>query len=152
MNDQFITDVTQAMLPYLDNAQLARLQKTLEHALWGKEVTQASQTDNENDRKSNKKLVEMFLAAKKVEGCSDKTIRYYSSTINRMLSGIDKHVTHITTDDLRSYLSDYQEKNSCSKSNIDNIRRILSSLFSWLEDEDYILKRLCDTPWWIRQM
>ena len=140
MNEQFITDVTQAMLPCLDNAQLAKLQKTLEHALWGKEVIQTSQTNNENDRKSNTELVEMFLAAKKVEGCSEKTIRYYSSTINRMLSGLDKHVTHITTDDLRSYLSEYQEKNSCSKSNIDNIRRILSSLFSWLEDEDYILK------------
>ena len=140
MNEQLITEITQAMLPHLDNAQLARLQKALEHALWGKEVIETSQSNKDESAKTNAELVEMFIAAKKVEGCSEKTIRYYSSTINKMLSTMDKSITHVTTDDLRGYLSDYQENNSCSKSNIDNIRRILSSFFSWLEDEDYILK------------
>lgn len=140
MNEHLITEITQAMLPYLDNAQLVRLQKVLEHALWGKEVIDNSQSNIDDPSKTNAELMEMFIAAKKVEGCSEKTIRYYSSTINKMLSSIGKSVTHVTTDNLRSYLSDYQENNSCSKSNIDNIRRILSSFFSWLEDEDYILK------------
>ena len=82
----------------------------------------------------------MFLSAKRIEGCSEKTLKYYQSTINKMLSCTDKHLTHITTDDLREYLAEYHRTNTCSKSNIDNIRRILSSFFSWLEDEDYILK------------
>ena len=86
------------------------------------------------------KLVESFLYAKRIEGCSEKTIKYYSATIEAMLVTVDKGVRHIHTDDLRAYLTNYQENHGSSRVTIDNIRRILSSFFSWLEDEDYILK------------
>ena len=139
MKEQIILDITQEMLPYLDNAQLLQLRKVLERALWNVEITESSDKAEEPET-SNAELLTAFINAKRIEGCSEKTLKYYQSTIIKMLSVSDKHITHITTDDLREYLSDYQNTNDCSKSNIDNIRRILSSFFSWLEDEDYILK------------
>lgn len=82
----------------------------------------------------------MFIASKKVEGCSSRTIEYYKTTIDNMLLELNKDIKIIDTDDLRNYLTTYQQKNNCSKVTIDNVRRILSSYFSWLEDEDYIIK------------
>ena len=85
-------------------------------------------------------LLHSFLSAKKIEGCSEKSLKYYFSTIEALLNKLNKNISNISTNDLRLYLSDYQEKNGSSKVTIDNIRRIFSSFFSWLEDEDYILK------------
>lgn len=85
-------------------------------------------------------LIQLFLAAKRVEGCSNKTVHYYESTIRNAVEKIDKDVVKITTDDLRMFLDGYQEENNISKVTVDNIRRILSSFFAWLEDEDYIVK------------
>lgn len=94
-------------------------------------------TDNQND---NQSLVMLFISAKQVEGCSPKTLNYYNATIMKMLSTVQKSIVSITTDDLRSYLSEYQIIRSSGKITMDNIRRILSSFFSWLEDEEYIIK------------
>lgn len=85
-------------------------------------------------------MVDLFLASKRVEGCSEKTLTYYKATIEASINEIGKQIRHITTEDLRSYLTEYQRKRHSSRVTIDNIRRILSSFFSWLEDEDYILK------------
>lgn len=85
-------------------------------------------------------LIDKFISAKKIEGCSEKTIKYYHATISSCISSIDKDVIDVSTDDLRQYLSDYQMTHDVSKVTIDNIRRILSSFFSWLEDEDHIVK------------
>ena len=138
MKDNLIREIEQAMLPFLDNAQMKQLQGALNRVLWNKQITVAdpSIVDEPNDLG----LMNLFLSSKKVEGCSDKTLRYYKATIEKMLTTIQIGVTHITTDDLRRYLARYEQESSCSKANIDNIRRILSSFFSWLEDENYILK------------
>ena len=138
MNEPIISEILQEMLPVLDNAQLAKLKGVLEHKLWNVEIVKKTVEDSFD--KSNKEFTELFISAKRVEGCSPKTLRYYLATINKMTDTVGKHITKITTEDLRKYLSDYHEENNCSKSNIDNIRRIFSSFFSWLEDEDYILK------------
>ena len=138
MNEPIISEILQDMLPVLDNSQLARLKGVLEHKLWNAEIVYKTVEDSFD--KSNEEFTELFISAKRVEGCSSKTLRYYLATINKMTDTVGKHITKITTEDLRKYLSDYHEENNCSKSNIDNIRRILSSFFSWLEDEDYILK------------
>ena len=140
MKQQVIEDVVREMLPYLDNAQMERLNDVLNHALWGKQVLEQEGESPKEEKNTNEELLELFLSAKRVEGCSDKTLRYYQTTTEKALNVLEKHCTHVTTEDLRRYLSDYQQKSECSKSNIDNIRRILSSFFSWLEDEDYILK------------
>jgi len=97
------------------------------------EIVQSGESGTEN-------FVKIFLAAKRVEGCSEKTVRYYDSTIRNVLSAIGKDINQVTTDDLRMYLDEYQKRSGASKVTIDNIRRILSSFFSWLEDEDYIVK------------
>ena len=136
MKQNLITDVVQAMLPFLNNAQTERLQKVLQHTLFDYEVTK-----NESEKEiSEQNYMELFLSAKRIEGCSEKSLKYYKTTIEMMIATVGKSVKHIETDDIRRYLTKYQEKKKSSKVTIDNIRRILSSFFSWLEDEDYILK------------
>jgi integrase/recombinase XerD len=137
MKQELITGVMQQMLPYLDNAQLKQLRQVMEQMLFHYEVTGAEvkpEKDDSND------LIAMFIAAKRIEGCSEKTLKYYQTTIDAMVTSLEKNVRHILTEDLRTYLIDYQEKHQSSRVTIDNIRRILSSFFSWLEDEDYIIK------------
>lgn len=140
MKKQLISEITRQMLPYLDNAQVERLQEVLQHSLWNVQITAAEGDVQQPDKETNVELLNMFLSAKRVEGCSEKTLRHYETSIRRLFAAVDCHVTHMQTDDLRTYLSEYQQQTQCSKSNIDNIRRILSSFFSWLEDENYILK------------
>ena len=136
MKQNLITDVIQGMLPYLNNAQVERLQEVLQHTLFDYEVTKI-----ESEKEiSEQNYMELFLAAKRIEGCSEKSLKYYKTTIEMMIATVGKSVKHIETDDIRRYLTKYQEKKKSSKVTIDNIRRILSSFFSWLEDEDYILK------------
>ena len=139
MKNQIITRIEQEMLGTLNNAQMERLHQVLEHCMWNVEITMADDMVIQ-DEHSNDELLHKFISAKKVEGCSDKTLKYYKATLKRMLEKMKIHVTHMTTDHLREYLSEYQQNNHCGKGNIDNIRRILSSFFSWLEEEDYIMK------------
>lgn len=136
MKQNLINDVVQMMLPYLNNGQIEKLQEVLHFALLNYQVTQ----DKEHEENSEHNLVELFLSAKRIEGCSEKSLKYYKTTIEAMLSQLQKDVKQILTDDIRTYLTEYQNRKHSSRVTIDNIRRILSSFFSWLEDEDYILK------------
>ncbi len=135
MKEILISEIEQRMLPYLNNEQLAHLQDALEYVLHGFEVHR-----EQNEDKASVNAVMAFLSAKRVEGCSEKTLKYYQSTIEAMIVGIGKPPQQIMTDEIRQYLTGYQAERNASKVTIDNIRRILSSFFSWLEDEDYILK------------
>lgn len=139
MKQKLINDVLQGMLSFLNNAQTAQLQKVLERELAKVEVSECEQNPAEM-KNDNERLTELFLSAKRVEGCSQKSLKYYRSTIGAMLETTGKRVREIETDDLREYLTNYQKERQSGKVTIDNIRRILSSFFSWLEDEDYILK------------
>lgn len=125
--EEAINTVLQAMQPILNCHQIKQLSETLHHVFTEK---------NRNDTD----LLPLFLIAKEVEGCSPRTISYYESTIAHMVKTVSKPFTQIGSDDLRKYLSDYEASRNASKVTIDNIRRILSSFFSWLEDEDYIVK------------
>lgn len=136
MKEGFIKEIIQEMLPYLNNGQSEKLQEVLQYTLVNYEVIE-SQRQEDNSKQN---YVELFLSAKHIEGCSDKTLKYYKATIEAMLDEVNKNVKHIVTDDIRGYLREYQNKKKSSKVTIDNIRRILSSFYSWLEDEDYILK------------
>ena len=137
MRDELISEVVQRMLPYLDNKQLVDLQNNLNQVLQRYDVELINGGNSEND---NQELVGKFISAKRVEGCSEKTLKYYLATIESMTCSLEKDVRIIQTEDLRKYLTDYQMENGSSKVTIDNIRRILSSFFAWLEDEDYIIK------------
>lgn len=88
----------------------------------------------------NDRLLDTFIAAKRIEGCSEKSLTYYKTTIDTMMAKVNKPLQQMETDDFRAYLTEYQKDNNSSKVTIDNIRRILSSFFTWLEDEDYIIK------------
>lgn len=125
MKQKLMEAVIQQMLPHLNNAQLQKLQRVLEHSLYNCEIA-VKMEDIEDD---SKELIDAFVYAKRIEGCSEKTIKYYRTTIDNMSVAIDKGVRYIQTDDLRTYLTEYQEKNGSSKVTIDNIRRILSSFF-----------------------
>ena len=132
MDTSMINLIETQMAVHLDPNQQRILHDTLVQCFAAQEMQR-----REND---NRHLVSVFLAAKRVEGCSEKTVRYYDSTIRNVLTAVCKDIKQITTDDLRMYLDDYQKRSGASKVTIDNIRRILSSFFSWLEDEDYIVK------------
>ena len=136
MKQRIMEEIVQRMLPHLDNAQLQKLQEVLEHSLYNYEVS-GKVTEAEDD---SQKLLDSFVYAKRIEGCSEKTLKYYRTTIEAMTEAVHKGIRHMQTDDLRAYLTEYQEKHGSSRVTIDNIRRILSSFFSWLEDEDHILK------------
>lgn len=138
MKQKVINEVMQSMLGCLNNMQLEKLQEVLEHALFHKQV---SETEEEtNAELTNEQFLNHFLAAKRIEGCSEKSLTYYRATIECMTTRIKKNVREMETDDLRTYLTEYQYEKNSSKVTVDNIRRILSSFFSWLEDENYILK------------
>lgn len=137
MKQTIINQIVQEMLPYLNNAQTEKLRDVIQYAFFPYEVTEKTQTEHEKEQQD---YVELFLSAKRIEGCSEKSLKYYRATICAMLDSVSKEIKQIVTDDLRIYLTDYQNKNQASRVTVDNIRRILSSFFSWLEDEDYIIK------------
>lgn len=135
MKNNLIRTINSEMNSYLNNYQLEKLNEILEYNFYNYEVVEID--DSKHDYIN---YTELFISSKKVEGCSGRTLNYYQSTIDNMLFEINKNVKTIDTNDLRNYLTNYQNRNNCSKVTIDNVRRILSSFFSWLEDEDYIIK------------
>lgn len=135
MKNSLIRTINSEMNSYLNNFQLEKLNEILEYNFYNYDVIEIDKSRKELDD-----YTDLFIASKKVEGCSERTLNYYETTIDNMLIEINKSVKIIDTNDLREYLTKYQKKNNCSKVTIDNVRRILSSFFSWLEDEDYIIK------------
>lgn len=135
MKQKLISNIESQMQKVLDNSQLEELHRVLVYCTHDYDITSSEQFVEEDID-----YISMFLAAKRIEGRSEKSLKYYQSTIEKLVDKIGKTVKHITTDDLRVYLADYQRDNNSSKVTIDNIRRILSSFFGWLEDEDYLLK------------
>ncbi len=140
MKKQLINSIKNSMKPYLNKNQMTELNNSLNDILNNFEVIKINKKLTINETKENHDLLKSFLAAKEIEGCSQRTISYYKTTIIKMLDCLNLKIETITTEDLRKYLADYKNKSNSSKSTIDNIRRVLSSFFSWLEDEDYILK------------
>ena len=136
MRQRITNDVVQQMLPYLNNAQIEKLQDVLEHVLWNYDIVPSDEKKQEQEQD----YLSLFLQAKRVEGCSEKSLKYYDKTIQKMLNGVGKTVKEIVTEDIRAYLTGYQKQRQTSKVTVDNVRRILSSFFSWLEDEDFIVK------------
>ena len=124
MTEQLITEIQRKMLPYLNNEQLMHLRDAMAETLEGATITYDSGSIPADEADA----VEAFITAKRIEGCSEKTLSYYRKTIEALIAGVGKAVQQITTDDLRRYLTNYQ------------VQRILSSFFSWLEDEDFIVK------------
>lgn len=130
--EKVIFKVLDEMAEYLNIEQLQKLQQVLVGHLAENKVSSAEIT--------NEQYLRMFLEAKKIEGCSERTLTYYQVTIQHLLETVTDPVRRITTEAMRAYLTDYQKINNCSNATVDNIRRNISSFFSWLEEEDHILK------------
>ena len=139
MKEKLIQEITNTMADFLDIEQLATLNGVLLQVVSNYTITSDDESQHDSSA-SNLRLLEMFLSAKQVEGCSIKTAKYYEVTIKQLFKKMPKKVVNYTTDDIRAYLAVYQRKHKSSKVTIDNIRRIFSSFFSWLEEEDYIIK------------
>lgn len=139
MKEQFINEITDAMSEALNFEQMTELNNVLLQVVSKYEIVDNTETVRE-DVKSNNRVLEIFLSAKQVEGCSIKTIKYYESTIKQLYKKMPKKVSEYTTEDIRAYLAVFQRRRKSSKVTIDNIRRIFSSFFAWLEEEDFIVK------------
>lgn len=141
MIEKLIQEIKYDMEFCLNQQQMTVLNKVLLKHFKNIEISKRNKfKDFEFDLNQNMDLLNVFLSSKRVEGCSEKTLKYYDKTIKHMLNSINKRLDYITTDDLRNYLGNYRSNRLISKTTADNIRRILSSFFSWLEDEDYIIK------------
>lgn len=137
MKDKIITQVQKSMSKVLDKEQLQALRSVLTETFNKFEIVE---TNKHDIKQTNEELLESFLSSKRIEGCSEKSLKYYESTISKMFSQVGKSLGELDTGDLRFYLSEYQRVRKSGKVTIDNMRRIFSSFFNWLEDEDYILK------------
>ena len=130
--EEKLVKIINEMADYLNIAQMKKLQEVL--------IKNLSDARPEKEQISNQEYLKMFIEAKQIEGCSARTLQYYQVTIENLLKNIDTVIRKITTDEIRTYLAEYQQRNNCSKVTVDNVRRNISSFFSWLEEEDYILK------------
>ena len=130
--EEKLVKIINEMADYLNIAQMKKLQEVL--------IKNLSDARPEKEQISNQEYLKMFIEAQQIEGCSARTLQYYQVTIEHLLKNIDTVIRKITTDEIRTYLAEYQQRNNCSKVTVDNVRRNISSFFSWLEEEDYILK------------
>lgn len=130
--EEKVVKIINEMAEYLNVSQMKKLQEVLLKTFSEHEVSKAEV--------SNGEYLQLFLDAKKIEGCSERTLRYYGTTIEKLLINVTTPIRKMTTEEIRHYLVDYQKINNCSKVTVDNVRRNISSFFSWLEEEDYILK------------
>ena len=139
MKDKLITEIQANMARILSVVQMDELRRVLNYTLHNLDVTE-SKMSNRQENTGSEEALKVFISSKRVEGCSEKSLKYYDSTISHMMDSVKKPVREINTDDLRHYLANFQQERGSSKVTIDNIRRIFSSFFGWLEDEDYIFK------------
>lgn len=137
MNEIIKNMILNDMVSCLDDNQYEKLNSILIKVLSDYQI---EEIQSETNDKTNQHYIDSFLSAKRLEGCSEKSLKYYKLTIEIVLNSINKSIKNVTTNDLRNYLTQYQEEHGSSRVTIDNIRRILSSFFSWLEDEDFIIK------------
>ena len=141
MKMDVILNITKDMEDSLTDYQLNKLKESL--IINFEKLDFIMKTDDlkhQEELDGNKRMIEAFISSKQIEGCSDRTIKYYKEIIDKFNDNFDKSIKKLTTEEIRSYLSNYKEMSSCGSTTIDNIRRVLSSFFSWLEDEDYIIK------------
>lgn len=139
--EEMILTITNEMSNNLTNYQLELLKSVLIIQFQNIEITVLTdEIKKKEEQNTNEKFINSFLSAKEIEGCSQRTISYYKENIQRLISKLEKPIKGITTEDIRNYLSNYKETSNCGSVTIDNIRRVFSSFFAWLEDEDYIIK------------
>ena len=139
MKEKTIENILAEMSNILDTRQQTRLREVLK-TTFEQVVMMPAESEKQQREQANGELLQAFISAKKIEGCSDKTLCYYQSSIEALLRSEQKRIGELETNNIRSYLARYQEERGSSRVTIDNLRRIFSSFFAWLEDEDCIAK------------
>ena len=140
MNNELVEDIISESKQFLNNEQIIKLKQIIINKCELYKIEKIDKTQNEVMQQNNKEILNKFLSAKEIEGCSTQTIALYRKTINKVLNNIQLPINEITTEILRNYLYDYKNRSTANMGTIDNIRRIMSSYFNWLENEDYIVK------------
>ena len=141
MKTEVISNITKDMEDSLTDYQLNKLKESLIINFEGVEfIIKTDELKHQEELDKNKNMIDSFISSKQVEGCSERTIKYYKEIIEKFVNSFDKSIKQISTNEIRNYLSNYKDNSSCGSTTIDNIRRVLSSFFSWLADEDYIIK------------
>ena len=140
MRELFVEKVIDTTENFLDNNQRIKLKEILIEICLNYQIEIIEQTKKQEMQKNNTDILNKFISSKEIEGCSTRTLNYYRENMNKMLDAVNLPVNEITTETLRNYLADYKSNSKASMVTIDNIRRTLSSFFSWLENEDYIVK------------
>ena len=96
MKEQFINEIANAMSEVLSFEQMAELNGILLQVISRYELVDNGEKVKE-DAKNNNRILEIFLSAKQVEGCSIKTIKYYEATIRQLYKKMPKNVSEYTT-------------------------------------------------------
>ena len=140
MRELFVEKVINTVEDFLDNNQRIKLKEILTEICLNYQIERIEQTKKQEILKNNTDILNKFISSKEIEGCSTRTLNYYKDNITKMLDTINLPIDEITTEILRNYLADYKSNSKAGMVTIDNIRRTLSSFFTWLENEDYIVK------------
>lgn len=130
--ENIIQEILNEMADLLSIEQEKKLQQVL--------INKLSENARRQEPATNREYENLFLDAKKIEGCSERTLQYYKTTLDHFFLTVQEPARRITTERIRTYLADYQQINNCSNATVDNVRRNISSFFSWMEEEDHILK------------
>lgn len=138
MNEKFITEVLQMTMPYLDQEQCKKLNENLHIALQKYEDLKERCTELMDPDNSYMEYLDLFLNRKETEGKSKRTIEQYRLHLSRMLCYFNKSVDKIRENDLFVYLTKYKNIRKVSNTYLNNIRRVFSSFFGWLNNKGFI--------------
>lgn len=133
MRELFVEKVIDTTEDFLDNNQRIKLKEILTEICLNYQIESIEQTEKQKILKNNTDILNKFISSKEIEGCSTRTLNYYKDNIIKMLDTINLPIDEITTEILRNYLADYKSNSKAGMVTIDNIRRTLSSFFTWLE-------------------
>ena len=112
MKEKLIQEISNAMTEILSVEQIAQLNGVLLQVVSKYTITQDEEKAQHEETATNERLLEIFLSAKQVEGCTTPTIKYYGSTIRQLFKTMPKKVINYTTEDIRAYLAVFQRKHT----------------------------------------
>lgn len=134
--EEFLSKLLDVLKPFIWKKDVKTVKDTITKCFEGVEVRQI----DDGNPITNEDALKLFVDAKRIEGCSERSIGYYNTTLKALFKSITKNYLVIETEDLRKYLADYSQNSKASKITVDNVRRVISTFFSWLESENYIMK------------
>lgn len=134
--EDFLSKILETVKPFIRKKDIKNAKDAIKKCFENVEVRKI----DDGNPFTNEDALNLFIEAKRIEGCSERSIKYYDITLKALFKSITKNYLVIETEDLRKYLSDYAKNCKASNTTIDNVRRVISTFFSWLESENYVMK------------